>query len=92
VVDNQAKLSICSFSGTHLVIMNSGFDNESTTKVNNNISNNSLKDKIMKKFVFAAIAAMVMVSDRIVLYFPEITNKQKAELPNPKFSLFACHQ
>lgn len=52
----------CSFSGTHLVIMNSGFDNESTTKVNNNISNNSLKDKIMKKFVFAAIAAMVMVS------------------------------
>ena len=42
--------------------MNSGFDNESTTKVNNNISNNSLKDKIMKKFVFAAIAAMVMVS------------------------------
>ena len=29
-----------------------------------------------------------MVSDRIVLYFPEITNKQKAELPNPKFSLF----
>ena len=49
-------------SGTHLVIMNSGFDNESTTKVNNNISNNSLKDKIMKKFVFAAIAAMVMVS------------------------------
>ena len=41
---------------------NSGFDNESTTKVNNNISNNSLKDKIMKKFVFAAIAAMVMVS------------------------------
>ena len=23
---------------------------------------------------------------------PEITNKQKAELPNPKFSLFACHQ
>jgi hypothetical protein len=62
VVDNQAKLPICSFSGTHLVIMNSGFDNESTTKVNNNISNNSLKDKIMKKFVFAAIAAMVMVS------------------------------
>ena len=55
-------MSICSFSGTHLVIMNSGFDNESTTKVNNNISNNSLKDKIMKKFVFAAIAAMVMVS------------------------------
>lgn len=42
--------------------MNSGFDHESTTKVNNNISNNSLKDKIMKKFVFAAIAAMVMVS------------------------------
>ena len=42
--------------------MNSGFDNDSTTKVNNNISNNSLKDKIMKKFVFAAIAAMVMVS------------------------------
>ena len=42
--------------------MNSGFDNESTKKVNNNISNNSLKDKIMKKFVFAAIAAMVMVS------------------------------
>ena len=42
--------------------MNSGFDNESTTKVNNNISNNSLKDKIMKKFVFAATAAMVMVS------------------------------
>jgi Rieske Fe-S protein len=42
--------------------MNSRFDNESTTKVNNNISNNSLKDKIMKKFVFAAIAAMVMVS------------------------------
>ena len=62
MVDNQAKLSIYSFSGTHLVIMNSGFDNESTTKVNNNISNNSLKDKIMKKFVFAAIAAMVMVS------------------------------
>jgi hypothetical protein len=62
VVDNQAKLLVCSFSGTHLVIMNSGFDNESTTKVNNNISNNSLKDKIMKKFVFAAIAAMVMVS------------------------------
>ena len=31
-------------------------------RVNNNISNNSLKDKIMKKFVFAAIAAMVMVS------------------------------
>ena len=62
MVDNQAKLSICSVSGTHLVIMNSGFDNESTTKVNNNISNNSLKDKIMKKFVFAAIAAMVMVS------------------------------
>ena len=62
MVDNQAKLSICSFSGTHLVIMNSGLDNESTTKVNNNISNNSLKDKIMKKFVFAAIAAMVMVS------------------------------
>lgn len=62
MVDNQAKLPICSFSGTHLVIMNSGFDNESTTKVNNNISNNSLKDKIMKKFVFAAIAAMVMVS------------------------------
>lgn len=62
MIDNQAKLSICSFSGTHLVIMNSGFDNESTTKVNNNISNNSLKDKIMKKFVFAAIAAMVMVS------------------------------
>ena len=62
MVDNQAKLLICSFSGTHLVIMNSGFDNESTTKVNNNISNNSLKDKIMKKFVFAAIAAMVMVS------------------------------
>ena len=62
MVDNQEKLSICSFSGTHLVIMNSGFDNESTTKVNNNISNNSLKDKIMKKFVFAAIAAMVMVS------------------------------
>ena len=62
MVDNQAKLSICSFSGTLLVIMNSGFDNESTTKVNNNISNNSLKDKIMKKFVFAAIAAMVMVS------------------------------
>ncbi len=62
MVDNQAKLSICSFSGTHLVVMNSGFDNESTTKVNNNISNNSLKDKIMKKFVFAAIAAMVMVS------------------------------
>ena len=62
MVDNQAKLSICSFSGTHLVIMNSGFDNESTKKVNNNISNNSLKDKIMKKFVFAAIAAMVMVS------------------------------
>ena len=62
MVDNQAKLSICSFSGTYLVIMNSGFDNESTTKVNNNISNNSLKDKIMKKFVFAAIAAMVMVS------------------------------
>ena len=62
MVDNQAKLSICSSSGTHLVIMNSGFDNESTTKVNNNISNNSLKDKIMKKFVFAAIAAMVMVS------------------------------
>lgn len=62
MVDNQAKLSICSFSGTHLVIMNSGFDNESTTKVNNDISNNSLKDKIMKKFVFAAIAAMVMVS------------------------------
>ena len=62
MVDNQVKLSICSFSGTHLVIMNSGFDNESTTKVNNNISNNSLKDKIMKKFVFAAIAAMVMVS------------------------------
>ena len=62
MVDNQAKLSICSFSGTHLVIMISGFDNESTTKVNNNISNNSLKDKIMKKFVFAAIAAMVMVS------------------------------
>lgn len=53
---------LCSFSGTYLVIMNSGFDNESTTKVNNNISNNSLKDKIMKKFVFAAIAAMVMVS------------------------------
>ena len=49
-------------SGTHLVIMNSGFDNESTTKVNNNISNNSLKDKIMKKFMFAAIAALVMVS------------------------------
>ena len=48
--------------GTHLVIMNSGFDNESTMKVNNYISNNSLKDKIMKKFVFAAIAAMVMVS------------------------------
>lgn len=62
MVDNQAKLLVCSFSGTHLVIMNSGFDNESTTKVNNNISNNSLKDKIMKKFVFAAIAAMVMVS------------------------------
>lgn len=62
MVDNQSKLSICSFSGTYLVIMNSGFDNESTTKVNNNISNNSLKDKIMKKFVFAAIAAMVMVS------------------------------
>ena len=62
MIDNQVKLSICSFSGTHLVIMNSGFDNESTTKVNNNISNNSLKDKIMKKFVFAAIAAMVMVS------------------------------
>ena len=62
MVDNQAKLSVCSFSGTHLVIMNSGFDNESTTKVNNNISNNILKDKIMKKFVFAAIAAMVMVS------------------------------
>ena len=62
MVDNQAKLPICSFSGTYLVIMNSGFDNESTTKVNNNISNNSLKDKIMKKFVFAAIAAMVMVS------------------------------
>ena len=62
MADNQAKLSVCSFSGTHLVIMNSGFDNESTTKVNNNISNNSLKDKIMKKFVFAAIAAMVMVS------------------------------
>ena len=62
MVDNQENLSICSFSGTHLVIMNSGFDNESTTKVNNNISNNSLKDKIMKKFVFAAIAAMVMVS------------------------------
>ena len=62
MVDNQEDLSICSFSGTHLVIMNSGFDNESTTKVNNNISNNSLKDKIMKKFVFAAIAAMVMVS------------------------------
>ena len=59
MVDNQAKLSICSFSGTHLVIMNSGFDNESTTKVNNNISNNSLKDKIMKKFVFAAIAAKI---------------------------------
>ena len=62
MVDNQEKLLVCSFSGTHLVIMNSGFDNESTTKVNNNISNNSLKDKIMKKFVFAAIAAMVMVS------------------------------
>lgn len=62
MVDNQAKLLVCSFSGTHLVIMNSGFDNESTPKVNNNISNNSLKDKIMKKFVFAAIAAMVMVS------------------------------
>ena len=62
MVDNQAKLLVYSFSGTHLVIMNSGFDNESTTKVNNNISNNSLKDKIMKKFVFAAIAAMVMVS------------------------------
>lgn len=62
MVDNQAKMSVCSFSGTHLVIMNSGFDNESTTKVNNNISNNILKDKIMKKFVFAAIAAMVMVS------------------------------
>lgn len=62
MADNQEKLSVCSFSGTHLVIMNSGFDNESTTKVNNNISNNSLKDKIMKKFVFAAIAAMVMVS------------------------------
>lgn len=62
MVDNQVKLLVCSFSGTHLVIMNSGFDNESTTKVNNNISNNSLKDKIMKKFVFAAIAAMVMVS------------------------------
>ena len=62
MADNQAKLLVCSFSGTHLVIMNSGFDNESTTKVNNNISNNSLKDKIMKKFVFAAIAAMVMVS------------------------------
>lgn len=62
MVDNQAKLLVCSFSGTHLVIMNSGFDNESTTKVNNIISNNSLKDKIMKKFVFAAIAAMVMVS------------------------------
>ena len=62
MVDNQEKWSICSFPGTHLVIMNSGFDNESTTKVNNNISNNSLKDKIMKKFVFAAIAAMVMVS------------------------------
>lgn len=62
MIDNQAKLLVCSFSGTHLVIMNSGFDNESTTKVNNNISNNSLKDKIMKKFVFAAIAAMVMVS------------------------------
>ena len=56
------KWSVFLFSGTHLVIMNSGFDNESTTKVNNNISNNSLKDKIMKKFVFAAIAAMVMVS------------------------------
>ena len=28
-----------------------------------------------------------MVSDRIVLYFPDITNKQKAGLPNPKFSL-----
>lgn len=62
MIDNQSKLLVCSFSGTHLVIMNSGFDNESTTKVNNNISNNSLKDKIMKKFVFAAIAAMVMVS------------------------------
>lgn len=62
MADNQEKYSVCSFSGTHLVIMNSGFDNESTTKVNNNISNNSLKDKIMKKFVFAAIAAMVMVS------------------------------
>ena len=36
MVDNQEKLSIYSFSGTHLVIMNSGFDNESTTKVNNN--------------------------------------------------------
>lgn len=62
MADNQGRWSICSFSGTHLVIMNSGFDNESTKKVNNNISNNSLKDKIMKKFVFAAIAAMVMVS------------------------------
>lgn len=29
-----------------------------------------------------------MVSDRIVLYFPEITNKQKAELPNPEVQPF----
>lgn len=62
MADNHLKIVDLLISGTHLVIMNSGFDNESTTKVNNNISNNSLKDKIMKKFVFAAIAAMVMVS------------------------------
>ena len=57
--------------------MNSGFDNESTTKVNNNISNNSLKDKIMKKFVFAAIAAMVMVSVSNVFASSKMVNNSE---------------
>ena len=42
--------------------MNSGFDNKFQNSENNNKLLQFKVDKIMKKFVFAAIAAMVMVS------------------------------
>ena len=56
------------------------------------VSTSAMAADTIQAAVSCTIAIEIMVSDRIVLYFPEITNKQKAELPNPKFSLFACHQ
>ena len=43
--------------------MNSGFDNESTTKVNNNISNNSLKAPADSTIEGTAISSQASVED-----------------------------